>query len=250
MIFFLAILGLSLGSFLNVLIWRLNDPKAPKFWQGRSICPDCKHQLAWFDNIPLLSFLWLSGRCRYCRIRISWQYPAVEILTAAAFVFGWILAEQMGFWGVLGVLGIISCFIVVFFSDLRYGSIPDEMIVTAAIFSFYLSLIIDHLANFRQHLLVGIVSGGLFLLIVLVTKFKGMGLGDVKLAFLMGFLLGWPKIIVALWMAFVLGGTVALVLLILKKVRMSATIPLGPFLVVGLVISNLWTKNILHWLGF
>jgi len=230
-ILLLFLLGLVIGSFLNVLVYRLNtEDKVPKFWQGRSLCPKCKHELSWEDNIPLFSFIMLLGRCRYCRQPISWQYPIVELVTAICFVF-------VGLNPLL--LALAAVFIVIFFSDWIFGLIPDEMIIVGSVVALFL----------RPNFLVGTVSALIFLTIVLATKFRGMGLGDVKLAFLMGLLLGWPKSLVAFWAAFILGGVVAISLLLLKRTKFSATIPLGPFLVIGILISALWSTQLLHLLG-
>ncbi len=229
--FLVAGLGLVVGSFLNVLIWRLNDFAAPKFWRGRSICPRCKKELYWFDNIPLLSFVLLSGKCRFCHRKISWQYPVVEATTAIVFVelvqlgkFDWTLATLAG------------VFIVIFFSDFLYGLIPDEMILVG--------VVVGLLSQIGQ-IWVGAVSALGFFSLVVVTKFRGMGWGDVKLAFLIGFLLGWPRALVAFWLAFVLGGLAAVSLLILKKVRLSDKISFGPYLVLGTIISALWSDRLL-----
>lgn len=219
----IGLIGLCFGSFLNVLIWRLNDPKAPKFWQGRSLCPKCKHQLAWSDNIPLLSFVLLRGHCRFCHKKISWQYPIVELLTAIAFVL-------TGFHPVMWLID--SIFIVIFFSDLIYGLIPDEMIVVGVIASL----------TKQSSFAVGIFTALPFFVF---AKAKIMGEGDIGLAFLMGLLLGWPKIIIALWSAFILGGATAIILLLLKRTKLSATIPLGPFLILGTIIAALWSEKIL-----
>lgn len=224
----LLLIGLAVGSFLNVLIYRLNtSDKVPKFWQGRSICPHCKHALSWQDNIPLLSFALLRGRCRYCQGKISLVYPVVELATAISFAL-------IGPNPLLLVLAAV--FIVIFFSDLIYGLIPDEAVVAGVVVGVFW--------EFRDFW-VGLGSALVFFLIVLVTRFRGMGLGDVKLAFLIGFLLGWPKALVAFWSAFVLGGAVAVILLMLKRVKFSATIALGPFLVTGMVIAALWSERLL-----
>lgn len=222
-----VVLGLVVGSFLNVLIWRLNDSKAPKFWQGRSLCPKCKKPIAWLDNIPLLSFLLLGGRCRHCGKKISWQYPLVELIAALAF---WLVGWQAP------LLVLVSAFIVVFFSDWIYGLIPDEMVVLGVIASFF--------SGWRDWG-TGFLAAAMLFLIVLVTRFLGMGLGDVKLAFLMGFFLGWPKVGVAFWLAFVMGGLAAGILLLLKRKRFSDRIAFGPYLVLGTIISALWSNNLL-----
>lgn len=222
----LFLIGLIIGSFLNVLIYRLNNPKAPKWWQGRSLCPNCQHQISWFDNIPLLSFFILGRKCRFCHKNISWQYPVVEAISGLSF---FVIGFQPLLWGLAAV------FIVIFFSDLIYGFIPDEMIIFGVILSLG-----------EHNLIVGILTALPFFVL---AKFNKMGYGDVTLAFFLGFLLGWPKIGVALWSGFVIGGVVAVILLGLRKTKLSATIPLGPFLILGTIISALWTNHILQFLG-
>ncbi|MCL4397482.1 prepilin peptidase [Patescibacteria group bacterium] len=244
----IGIFGLIIGSFLNVLIWRLNDPKAPKFWQGRSICPQCKHQIAWFDNLPLLSYLLLRGRCRSCKKPISWQYPLVEFLTGIFFVLAWVLTPGLGILGKLGVLGIAAALEVIFFSDLIYGFIPDEMLLVIGILKLIENWKLKN-ENWGLDFLAGLIAMLLFYLIYKITKERGLGFGDVKFAFLMGFLLGWPKIAVGLWVAFVSGGLVAIILLALRRTKLSATMALGPFLVIGTFFAALWTNTVLTILG-
>lgn len=239
-------IGLIFGSFLNVLIWRLNDPKAPKFWQGRSICPDCKHTLTWRDNIPLLSYIFLRGKCRYCHKNISIRYPVVELVTAVAFAL--IGPNPL-------LLGIASCLIVIFFSDLIYGLIPDEMVIAGVFFVIARNVVTkqslvcatgDCFAALAMTGTVALLSSFFFFIFYLI---KGMGFGDVKFAFLMGLLLGWPGVLVGLWMSFVSGGIVAVILLALRRTKLSATIALGPFLVFGTVFAALWSNNFLQILG-
>lgn len=227
---FLFIAGLCFGSFLNVLIWRLNDDKAPRFWQGRSLCPKCKKQLSWKDNIPLVSFLLLNGRCRYCRKKISIQYPLVELLTATITV---ILGFNL-------YLLIAYCFIVIFFSDWIYGLIPDETTLILSIIG-----ILNNLGN----LWVGLIAFLILLTLFIITKGRGIGFGDVKLIFPLGLLLGWPGIFVMFYTASILGGLYAFILLLLHRKKFGDTIALGPFLIIGTVIalcvkpsllSNLW----------
>lgn len=214
---------------MNVLIWRLNDEKAPKFWQGRSLCPKCKYQLSWKDNIPLLSFLLLNGRCRYCHKKIGFQYPLVEIITGLAFL----LTNPV--WVVVA-----CCFIVIFFSDWIYGLIPDEMT---------LILIILGILSGLSNLLVGLIAFLILLGLFAITKGRGIGFGDVKLIFPLGLLLGWPKIIIMVYVTSILGGGYALFLLLLHRRKFGDTIALGPFLIIGTVaalcikdslLSNLW----------
>ena len=243
----LFILGLVVGSFLNVLIWRLDDEKAPKFWQGRSICPKCKHELSFRDNVPLLSFVLLGGKCRFCRKKISIQYPIVELTAAITTVLTVGLLSHLSFLSILSYLIIVYSFIVIFFADWIYGLIPDEMeilIVLVAGLSY-----LSDLSLLSWNIGTGIISALAFFLVVLATKFRGMGLGDVKLAFVIGFLLGWRGALVAFWMSFILGGVFALLLLLLKRRKFRDTIALGPFMVIGTLISVLWGNQILKIAG-
>jgi prepilin signal peptidase PulO-like enzyme (type II secretory pathway) len=254
-IIFQFLLGLVFGSFLNVLVWRLNDPEAPKFWQGRSLCPKCRHQLAWKDNIPLLSFVLLKGQCRFCHKPISWQYPVVEGTTALTFVL-FVQFVQLDQFGQFVGLGLASCLIVIFFSDLIYGYIPDAAVVIGVIVTLIFNfkfLIFNQfqISNFKfqilgENILIGFVCALPF---YIFARLKWMGEGDVGLAFLMSLVLGFPNILVALWFSFVFGGFTAIILLLLKKTQLSATIPLGPFLIIGLIISALWSDRFLKMLG-
>lgn len=250
----LFLIGLVFGSFLNVLIWRLDDEKAPKFWQGRSLCPKCKHSLAWYDNIPLVSYLLLGGKCRHCKKKISLQYPIVELTTAVSTVIvGLLTLNNFSFFEFLGILIITYAFIVIFFADWIYGLIPDEMEIVIVILTALLivsttetSLIATKMG---QNFLVGVVSLLAFFLVVVATKFRGMGLGDVKLAFVIGFLLGWRGALVSFWMCFILGGLFAISLLVLKRRKFRDTIALGPFMVIGTLIAVLWENQILRLIG-
>jgi leader peptidase (prepilin peptidase)/N-methyltransferase len=246
-IIFQILLGLVFGSFLNVLVWRLNDPEAPKFWQGRSLCPHCRKRLSWIDNIPLLSFIALRGKCRHCQNKISWQYPAVELLTALVTISIFFLFPGVSLMASLFYCFIAYIFIVIYFSDLIYGLIPDEMILVGLVLGFI--NLLGNTNSLVNGVFSGMIASVLFLAVFLLTKQRGMGFGDVKLAFLMGLILGWPKILVAFWFAFVVGGGVALVLLLLRKTKLSATIALGPFLIFGLVVSALWSDVFLRFVG-
>jgi len=234
----LFLVGLAVGSFLNCLIYRLSKGFSPI--GGRSFCPKCNHTLSWQDNIPLLSFILLSGRCRHCLSPISWQYPLVElgtgILTISIFNF------QFSIFNLL----ITYALIVIFVSDLRYGTIPDR-IVYPVIGLATLFLIIYNLSSSIYYLLSSLGAAGFFLALVAITRGKGMGIGDVKLAALMGLVLGWPKILVALYLAFLTGAIVGVILILLGKKRFGEHIPFGPFLTTATWIGLLWGGQILAW---
>lgn len=241
----LFVLGLVIGSFLNSVVYRLETEQ--QFLSGRSFCPECKHQLAWFDLIPLASFLFLRGHCRYCKKPISWQYPLVELATglifascflfqfpAADFIFSW---PGLAFLLRLIYLLVVSSFLIaIFIFDFKHYLIPDEFIYSAIIigllyqsyeiFTFGLTSSFSPLAS-----ATGAATG--FAAIYLVTKRKGLGFGDVKLAFLMGLFLDFPDIVVALCFAFFSGAILGIVLMLAKKKSLKSELPFGPFLVSG-----------------
>lgn len=249
------LIGLSVGSFLNVIIDRLPRGESIGFWTSqndrrRSHCESCKKTLAWYDLIPILSFVFLGGKCRYCQSSLSLQYPVVELLTGAFFVgvIG-VIGEIKGvreIWDVLYYLFIISSLIVVFFIDLKHGIIPDKLVFPA----IFITLLYQ-LYAIRYLLYANFLSAFgaflFFLILFLVTRGRGMGFGDVKLAFLMGLILGFPQIIVALYTAFLTGALTGIILVLckVKKFR-GATIPFGPFLVLGTIIALFWGEFILQ----
>ncbi|MGB9706950.1 MAG: prepilin peptidase [Microgenomates group bacterium] len=241
---FLFLLGICVGSFINCVVWRLNHNRSPLF--GRSICPRCKHQLAWYDNIPLLSFALLRGKCRWCHSPISWQYPIVELVTGLLTVFVFQLTNYE--------LRIAGCYLlitysllVIFVSDLLYTTIPEEIVyptIGLVLFANFFTLIRN-----PQFVISGLGAAGFFYLLVLLTRGRGMGMGDVKLAGLMGLILGWPRIIVALYLAFLTGAIVGVILVLLEKKKFGQHIPFGPFLTTATFISLFWGDKIWQWGG-
>lgn len=259
-ILFTIILGLCVGSFLNVLIDRL--PQGERIG-GRSRCDYCKRQLAWSDLIPVVSYVVAGGRCRYCKKRVSWYYPLVELLTSGVFVGIFIFSisaeiPRLPFDFTQGSLGmtisayaIASALIVIFFADLKYHIIPDEATFALIIFSL-LSIFSSYPPHLLPplHLLLSNLIGGVSLLLTIyfiffVTRGRGMGFGDVKLAFAMGFLLGLSGGFLALYIAFVTGGIVGLALLLLRKKGLKSKLPFGPFLVLGTAAMLLAGKAIM-----
>jgi len=232
-IVFIFLLGLVIGSFLNVLVDRL--PKGESVIKGKSYCDNCKKNLKWYDLIPLLSFTSLKGKCRYCSSLLSLYYPIVELATGLIFV-----ATALFFLNnfelivtLIYYLFIMSSLIVIFFADLKYGIIPDKIVFPSIVVSFiYLFFILNSL--FLIHLFSALGACLFFLSLFLVTRGKGMGFGDVKFSFLMGLILGFPNVIVSLYIAFLTGAIVGCILIIWRKKRVFGTaIPFGPFLVLG-----------------
>lgn len=243
------VLGLSVGSFLNCVIYRLETGQS--FLKGRSFCPYCRHTLSWKDLIPVLSFLFLKGKCRYCHQKISFQYPLVELATGLIFVLVFHYSIGNLQFAILNL--IISCFlIVIFVFDLKHYLIPDKVIYSAIAVSgiwYFVSGILGYYTKYeiRNTIYAAFGAAGFFFLIYLISKEKWLGLGDVNLAFLMGLFLGWPKILIALFFSFFIGAVVGLVLIALKKKTMKSEIPFAPFLVSGTFISLFFGQSIINW---
>ncbi|MFH1565777.1 MAG: prepilin peptidase [bacterium] len=276
------LIGLCVGSFLNVVIDRLC--KHQKFGKSRSICSFCKKTLAIKDLFPLFSFITLKGKCRYCRNKIDKTLPLVELLTGLMFV----LVLNAGNMGGIGILEwimkfyyllILCVLIVVFFMDLKYGVIENKVILAGVSIwgvytlvsnlfvwiSTYIGLKNDPFgkylikSGFMNNLIIRdlkvvlvslICALSLFLFfyfLVVITKGRGMGGGDVKFAFLMGLILGFPNSISAFFISFLTGALVSLILVLIGKKTIKQTVPFGPFLVFGTVAGLLFGENIADW---
>lgn len=251
------ILGLSVGSFLNCLIYRLETNQ--EFVFGRSSCPLCRQSLSWKDLIPILSFVFLRGRCRYCQKPISLQYPLVELATWILFtIVFWNFALESNLWLRLLYYLVISSFLIaIFVFDLKHYLIPDEIIYPAIFISviWYFGF---HLAPFytRQTItnsrydvfnepLTAFLAAFLFFAIYLFSRGKGMGFGDIKLAFFMGFFLGFPRILVAIFLAFFSGALMGIILMIFKKKTLKSELPFAPFLVSGTFLALFFGQQII-----
>ncbi len=251
------IFGAFIGSFLNCVIYRLENKQS--FLKGRSFCPECKHKLYFFDLIPIFSFIFLKGKCRYCGKKISIQYPLVEIITGLLFLL--ILNFQFGDseFLILNVLTSIrflylliasSLLIIVFIYDLKHYIIPDKVIYPLIGITFFYQLIYNFQAidfNFWSFLLSAFGAASFFFFIWLFSKGKCMGFGDVNLAFFMGLFLGWPNILVALFSAFLIGAIIGIGLIILGKKKLKSQVPFGPFLIIGTFIALFWGQNLINW---
>lgn len=254
MVLFLFIFGLFVGSFLNVLVDRFQNNE--NFLTGRSRCDYCKKTLSWYDLIPLFSFLSTNGKCRYCRQKLSFFYPATELATGVLFALTYfsIINNQLSIINLFYSLFIVSSMIVVFFSDLKFGIIPDKVVIPAVFITLMMliffpgSLVTDPLYSFISvstntystlpyYLLSAVISCLLFLFLFLGTRGKAMGFGDVKFAFVLGLVLGPAATIIALYVAFLTGAGVGLILILWKKKKLKTAIPFGPFLVLGFLIS-------------
>jgi prepilin signal peptidase PulO-like enzyme (type II secretory pathway) len=255
---FLFLMGVVFGSFLNVVIFRTTHGTSPL--SGRSMCPKCKKQISWKYNIPLISFFWLGGRCADCGKKISWQYPVVEFLTGIVFVWWYVMGSgffllvekpwvmiQPLFW-LLVAMGLL----VVLVADWRYGIIPDSvnLFLTMVSVGYRVALLLGGKmegVDFVRAILSGLVLAFFFWMLWLLTKGRGFGFGDVKLAPSLGLILGWPRVIPGVFLAFVIGAVVSIILIVFGKKKFKQTIAFGPFLVVGTVIALIFGSNIWGW---
>jgi leader peptidase (prepilin peptidase) / N-methyltransferase len=243
-----AILGLIIGSFLNVCIDRL--PRNESIVYPPSHCPGCQHKLAAKDLIPVFSYLVLRGRCRYCQAPIPKRLFWVELATGVVFA---LLAWHYGLNPELAVMAFYAClFIIIFVIDLEQGLILNKVVYPAMVVAFLLALYPWPWLNdsMGMRLAYAALGGGvgfiIFLLIALISR-GGMGWGDVKLAALIGLATGFPMVVVAIIMAAILGGIVAVALMIAKRKKRRETVPFGPFLAVAAMVTLLWGSNILDW---
>ena len=240
-------LGAAIGSFLNVWVWRTRENLSVA--RGRSLCPNCRVTIAWYDNIPLLSYLFLRGRCRHCQYYISCQYPLVELWTGLAAVVAAIVYTSTPFHADLRLVRdwiIIFFLTFVFLYDMRYKEIFTHHTVYPGVGIFIVSLITGW--NTWQSMTLGVLFGaGFFLFQYVVSKGKWIGGGDVRLGFFMGIILGWPDILVALFLAYILGALVSVILLIQHKKQLSSETPFGTYLVIGTFVAMYWAPTIIEW---
>ncbi len=228
----LFVIGATLGSFLNVLIDRLSTGR--NFTTGRSYCEHCKKTLKTADLVPIFSYLLLLGRCRYCKKSIPFRIFFVEFFCALLFPFAYAYSLQSGYsLSVVPFLFLVLwSYIGIFFADFEYGIIPDLLVGVSIIAAVPLLFITG--MPLMNHLFSALGAFLFFLILHLATKGKGMGLGDVKLAFSFGLLLGFPLVIVGMYVAFLTGAAVAIILVIWRKLRFfGGTVPFGPFLILA-----------------
>lgn len=240
------IVGLAVGSFLNVVIYRFDDLKS--ILNTRSRCNACRKQIVWYDLIPVISFVLLRGRCRKCKEQISWQYPLIELSTAIIFL---LLVWYFGmYWLVILYALIYALLIIIFVQDVKTKYIYD-------IFSWSL-LIVSLICGaifFRYDIIDfvwGIVAGGAILgALVLVSKEKWMGLGDVFVGASLGAILGGKKALLMIFLSFVIGSIYGLWHIATKKTNLKQSLPFTPFLIIASLISLLLGDYIIDWyLGY
>jgi leader peptidase (prepilin peptidase) / N-methyltransferase len=241
----LAVLGLAVGSFLNVCIHRV--PRGQSLNSPPSRCPHCDYQLRWFDNIPVVSYAMLGGRCRTCRARISIRYPIIELVTLALFilhgaVFGWtpLLVPRLVF----------ACALVVLFAiDLEHQLLPNVITLPGIAIGLIASSV---LPPGIVDALIGMLVGGGVLWLIGEAYFRfsgqeGMGGGDVKMLAMIGAFLGWKLVLVTLVLSSVLGSIIGLIVIALRKGGMKYALPYGTFLALGALVASLVGEAIVNW---
>lgn len=246
------ILGLLVGSFLNVVVYRIH--RAETFVKGFSKCLFCGHRLYAKDLIPLFSYIFLKGRCRYCKQKFSKQYFLVELSTALAFSLiiinllpGFQLANLTAllFLQILYYLVITAFLVVIFVYDLKYYLILDKIIIPAVLFAIACSFFLGH--DMLNLFLAAFIGGGFFLLQFVVSKGKWIGGGDIRLGFLMGIILGWPHILTGLFVAYLLGSIISLGLLLFGNKSWTDKVPFGTFLTLATFITMLYGQNLVNY---
>ena len=241
MYFLILLIGLIIGSFLNVIIYRLPESKSITF--PPSYCPNCKTRLKVIDLIPVFSFLSTGGKCRYCNTKISIQYPIVELLTGFFFLAAYLkfgLSVQLFIY-----LLLISALISVTFIDYKYMIIPNKITYSLIVISLFSAIIFDYITIFQS--LLGIVIPSLLLLIVAFIFKGGMGMGDVKLAAAIGGFLGWAYTLAGIFLGSLLGSIIGLSLMGLGIIGRKTRIPFGPFICIGSVIMIFFGDILFNW---
>ena len=244
------ILGLIVGSFSNVCIYRI--PKNESIVYPASHCTKCGSHIKPVDNIPLLSFILLKGRCRNCKSKISIQYPIVELLTGLIYLIIYLIYGL----SVQSLIYIIlsAALIIIAFIDLNEQIVPDVISLPGIVIGFILSFFVPYISFINSAL--GIVVGGGIILIIglvgsVIFKKEVMGGGDVKLAAIIGAFLGLKYIVISLFLGFFLGALAGIFLILSKIKSREDMVPFGPFIVLGSMITLLWGEKIISWyLGF
>lgn len=238
---FIFLLGLVIGSFLNVCISRIPQGESISFPPSR--CDYCYTNLKPWDLIPIASFLLLGRKCRYCGAKLSWRYPGIEVLTGMLFLFFYL---QFGLNIKLSAyLFLASLLVVISFIDIDHYRIPNSLILMG-IGAGVGFIIFTHFIHPRDALLGFFTGGGILFFISLVSR-GGMGGGDIKLGALIGLFLGWKLSLISLFLAALFASLIGILLIVLGKKSLKDALPFGPFLALGAILSLFWGNDLLSW---
>jgi leader peptidase (prepilin peptidase) / N-methyltransferase len=254
MLLILFAFGLCFGSFLNVIVYRL--PHKLSIVTPPSSCPACKTRLSFFDLIPLLSYLWLKGKCRYCSASISIRYPLVELLTGLLFVA---VFYRFGFSATgLFYLVLLYLLLAVTLIDLEHRIVPNPLVAAGLITGliFYLPVLLSLVTEIPPWILIDrlpldgllgfLIGGGLLLIIILVSR-GGMGAGDMKLMAMIGLFVGLRGVAVVLLAAFIFGALVGIAMMLLGQATRKSALPFAPYLALATVVEVFWGEAIWNW---
>jgi len=244
---FSFLIGASFGSFLNVVVTRFYNKQSIR---GRSACESCKKQIAPYDLIPVVSFLLLRGKCRMCQAKLAWKHVIMELSLGILFVFiAWYHISYSGAVGPSFIVRdwyIVWVLVFIFVYDLLYMQVDDRIVFPAIMTIFFVSGILEWTS--WTHMLIGAaVGGGFYLLQYIVSKGTWIGSGDIFIGLLMGVVLGWPLIIVGLFIAYIVGAAVGLVLIGLKLCSRTDKLPFGMYLSLGTFVAMFWGGSLLQW---
>jgi prepilin signal peptidase PulO-like enzyme (type II secretory pathway) len=253
MLFLIFLFGLIFGSFLNAVLYRLEV--GGSLIKERSRCPKCGHILRWYELFPILSFMVQVGKCRECKKRISLQYPLVELTTGLLFLAVFLkyqgpvlmLVFDIGWLDVLYGFIVVSFLVLIFVFDLKHYIIPNVAVYSLILISFGYDLYNYDFILLKYYFLASVIAFGFFLFLYLVSSGKWIGFGDVKYGIFMGLFLGWPEILVGLFVAYVSGALIGSLLLAIKRKKFKSEIPFGPFLIFGTLVAFFWGDEILRW---
>ena len=242
---FAALFGALIGSFLNVCVHRL--PRGASIVWPASACPGCRRELSWFENVPIVSYAVLGGRCRTCKAPISVRYPVIEALTAAMFAAGWwyygpgpLLASRL----------IFGCALIVLFAiDLEHHLLPNVITLPGIVIGFMFSFV--NPPGWRDSLIGILVGGGVLFLIAegyyRIRHEEGLGMGDVKMLAMIGAFLGWQLTLLTLMLGSFAGTIIGVVMLATGRGTMKYALPFGTFLSIGAALSAAVGQSILDW---
>jgi len=274
--FTLILFGVAIGSFLNVVATRYDGDHFlfdATMIGGRSHCTDCGETLRWFELVPVVSFIIQGGRCRRCKTRLSVQYPIIELLSGMIFLFvpltlgvSALAPFPVDLVAVIWI-AVFEALLVMALIDIRLGIIPDEINVFLGVLGIFLTIVfagyfgtanVSFLGAYAAmfgwqgsvvvaRLVGAVIGGGFFAVLIAITRGKGMGMGDLKLAIPLGLLFGWPDIIFVLVFAFVIGAVAGIVSILRGKKSMKGTLPFGPFIALGAMTLFFWGSAIFGW---
>lgn len=233
--------GLIFGSFFNVVGLRL--PKNIPFANDRSICPHCKHQLSWYENIPVISFIIQKARCRHCSVKISFMYPMIESMTGILFALSYTI---IGLYPeLITALLLVSMLMIILVSDINYMLIPNKVLVFFLPF-FVIMRFIHPLGSWWSSVLGAVIGVVLLSLIILVSR-GGMGGGDMKLFGVLGIVLGIEKVLLAFFLSCLIGAMIGMMLLLFKVIDRKQPVPFGPYIVAAALITYFYGDFLVNW---